>query len=110
MLLAASSASSGKRTVLVCCDLHKQSISKTLAGSHSLGLSELLRGTANLDDVITRDPVSKTFVIPPGSLVENAADLLISQRMRDLVAELRTQFDYIVLDTAPLLPVINRWS
>ena len=107
MLLAASSASSGKRTVLVCCDLHKQSISKTLAGSHSLGLSELLRGTANLDDVITRDPVSKTFVIPPGSLVENAADLLISQRMRNLVAELRTQFDYIVLDTAPLLPVID---
>jgi polysaccharide biosynthesis transport protein len=46
-------------------------------------------------------------VIPAGSMVPNVADLLMSLGMRDLVAELRDKFDYIVIDTAPLLPVID---
>ena len=37
----------------------------------------------------------------------NAPDLLMSQRMRDLIAELRGEFDYIVMDTSPLLPVVD---
>ena len=40
-------------------------------------------------------------------MVPNAADLLMSQRMRDLIAELRGEFDYIVMDTSPLLPVVD---
>jgi Mrp family chromosome partitioning ATPase len=70
-------------------------------------LAELLRGTAKLADVITRDPVSKTYVIPAGSTVPNAGDLLMSQRMRDLITVLRGEFDCIVMDTAPLLPVVD---
>jgi capsular exopolysaccharide synthesis family protein len=100
-LLAASSALSGKRTILVNCDLHQQS------ASDQPGLSELLRGRAELANVITEDPVAKTFMIHAGSMVPNAADLLMSQRMRDFVAELRKEFDYIVLDTPPLLPIVD---
>ena len=107
MLLAASGASSGKRTVLVDCDLRQQSTSKAFKNERPPGLSELLRDTAEFMDVITKDPATKTYVIPAGSMVPNAADLLMSQRMRDLIAELRDEFDYIVLDTAPLLPVID---
>ena len=40
-------------------------------------------------------------------MLPNATDLLISQRMRDLIAELRGEFDYIVMDTSPLLPVVD---
>jgi capsular exopolysaccharide synthesis family protein len=107
MLLAASSAGSGKRTVLLDCDLRKQSISEAFGSKRQPGLSELLRGTAELIDVITKDPATKTYVIAAGSVVRNAADLMMSQRMRDLIAELRRDFDYIVMDTAPLLPVID---
>jgi exopolysaccharide transport family protein len=107
MLLAASSASSGKRTVLLDCDLRQQSTSEAFRNKQQPGVSELLRGTAELMDVITRDPATKTYVIPAGSMVPNAADLLMSQRMRDLIAELRGEFDYIVMDTSPLLPVVD---
>ena len=107
MLLAASSASSGKRTVLLDCDLRQQSTSEAFRSKRQPGLSELLRGTAELIDVITQDPTTKTYVIAAGSMVPNAADLMMSQRMRDLIAELRGDFDYIVMDTAPLLPVID---
>ena len=107
MLLAASSASSGKRTVLLDCDLHQQTTSEALKNTHGLGLSELLHGTAELADVLTKDPVTGIYVIPAGAMVPNAADLLMSPRMRDLIAALREEFDYIVMDTAPLLPVVD---
>jgi polysaccharide biosynthesis transport protein len=107
MLLAASSSGSGKRTVLLDCDLRRQSTSEAFRNKRQPGLSELLRGTAELMDVITKDPATKIYVIPAGSMVPNAADLLMSQRMGDLIAELRDEFDYIVMDTSPLLPVID---
>jgi exopolysaccharide transport family protein len=107
MLLAASSASSGKRTVLLDCDLRQQSTSETFRRRQEQGLSELLRGTAELMDVVTKDLATRAYVIPAGSMVPNAADLLMSQRMQDLIAELRGEFDYIVMDTSPLLPVVD---
>jgi exopolysaccharide transport family protein len=107
MLLAASSASSGKRTILLDCDLRRQSTSEAFRNEREAGLSELLCETAELMDVITKDPATKIYLIPAGSMVRNAADLLMSQRMGDLIAELRGEFDYIVMDTSPLLPVVD---
>jgi len=107
MLLAASSAKSGKKTIMVNCDLHQQATSEALRNTHQPGLSDLLRGTVELGDVLTKDPVTAAYVIPAGSVVPNAADLLMSQRMRDLIAALREEFDYIIMDTAPLLPVVD---
>lgn len=107
ILLAASSARSGKKTILLDCDLHQQATSAALQNSHRPGLSELLRGMVELADVLTKDPLTMTYVIPAGAMVPNAADLLMSQRMRDLIAALREEFDYVVMDTAPLLPVVD---
>ena len=107
MLLAASSASSGKRTVLLDCDLRQQSTSEAFRSKRQPGLSELLRGTAELMDVITKDMATQSHVIAAGSMVPNAADLMMSQRMRDLIAQLRGKFDYIVMDAPPLLPVVD---
>ena len=107
MLLAASSASSGKRTILLDCDLRLRSTSETLRNKHQPGLSELLRGTAKLTDVITQDPVTKINLIPAGSTRPNAADLLMSRGMLDLIAVLRSGFDYVIIDTPPLLPVVD---
>jgi succinoglycan biosynthesis transport protein ExoP len=107
ILLATSSASSGKRTVLLDCDFRQQSTSAAFRNERQPGLSELLRGRAELLDVITKDPATNIYVVPAGSLVPNAANLLMSQRMRDLIAELRGDFDYIVMDTSPLLPVVD---
>jgi polysaccharide biosynthesis transport protein len=107
MLLAASSASSGKRTVLLDCDLRRRSTSEAFLGKEQPGLSELLRGTAELADMITQDPTTETYVIPAGSIMPNTADLLMSPKMRDLIRKLRSEFDYIVIDTSPLLPVID---
>ena len=107
MLLAASSASSGKRTILLDCDMRMRSTSKLLRNKHQPGLSELLRGTAKITDVITQDPKTKIYVLPAGSVAPNAADLLMSKGMEDLIEVLRGEFDYIVMDGPPLLPVVD---
>jgi capsular exopolysaccharide synthesis family protein len=106
MLLAASSAASGRKTVLVDCDLRHQLISG-LFGERQRGLAELLRGEAQVADVIINDASTGTQVIPAGSMVRYPADLLMSQRMQDLISQLRSDYDYIVLDASPLLPVID---
>ena len=106
MLLAASSAKSGHRTVLVDCDLRHRSTSDVF-GKKQPGLSELLRGTAGPADVTIKDPTTDANVIPAGSIVPNPADLLMSHRMRDLIAQLRDQYDYVVMDASPLLPVVD---
>ena len=107
MLLAASSASAGKKSILLDCDLHLRSASETLRRRHQPGLSELLGGTAKLADVIAQDPVTKINFIPAGSTRTNAADLLMSRGMLDLIAELRSRFDCVIMDTPPLLPVVD---
>jgi exopolysaccharide transport family protein len=107
MLLSASSAEAGKRTVLLDCDWRQQSISEAFRARRQPGLYELLRGRAELTDVITKGPATKAYMIPAGAAVPNAVDLLMSQQMQDLIAGLRSEFDYIVIDTPPLLPVVD---
>jgi polysaccharide biosynthesis transport protein len=107
MLLAASSAGSGKKTILLDCDLRLRSTSEALQLKHQAGLAEFLCGTAKLTDVITQDPVTKINLIPAGSTKANAADLLMSRGMSDLIAVLRSGFDYVIIDSPPLLPVVD---
>jgi polysaccharide biosynthesis transport protein len=105
-LIAASSAMSGKRTVLVDCDLRHQTISEEF-GKSQRGLAEILAGTAEVSAVTIKEPVTHTDLIPAGFMVRNPADLLTSRRMNDLIAHLRNHYDYVVLDASPMLPVID---
>jgi polysaccharide biosynthesis transport protein len=106
-LLAASSAIAGRQTLLIDCDLHQQPTGGSGAEGYKPGLSDLFNRTAELADVLVKDPIANYHVIPGGSNVSNAADWLMSTKMRDLVNELRGEFDYIVMDTPPLLPVVD---
>jgi len=106
-LLAASSVSAGKKTLLLDCDLHGRQSPEPSGHKRVPGLSEYLQHAAGLSDVISIDPVSRAFIIPAGSMLPNAADWLMSERMRDLIGVLRGKFDYIVVDSPPLLPVVD---
>lgn len=105
-LLAASSTAAGNRTVLVDCDVRGRSISRDF-GKKQQGLTDILAGTADLDDVIVRHPDVDCFVIPAGTLVQSLSDHAGSSRMSDLMSRLREKFDYIVIDTPPVLSVVD---
>jgi capsular exopolysaccharide synthesis family protein len=104
-LLATSSALSGRRTALVDCDLHHGALSRSF-GQERLGLAHVLNGETDLASVTIQDQTG-LFLIPAGLGAKSPADLLSSQSMQDLVAQLGQVYDYIVMDASPLLPVAD---
>lgn len=107
LLFSVSAAISRNRTLLIDCDLRRGASSKTVELGSRRGLTDYLRGKVELSDVIYHKKDLNLFVLPRGTAVKDPADLLASPRMRELIAHLRQQFDYIVLDTPPILPVVD---
>ena len=101
-------AQKGVRVLLIDADLRRPSIHKTLGLGPRSGLSNVLTGSATLEQAITRPPVLPNLsVLPAGTPPPNPAELLASTNMRDVLAELREQFDHIVIDTPPTLSVTD---
>jgi len=101
-------AQKGVRVLLVDADLRRPSVHKTLGMGPRSGLSNVLTGTATLQQTVTTSPVlTNLFILPAGSPPPNPAELLASSHMRDLLVELREQYDHIVIDTPPTLSVTD---
>jgi len=101
-------AQKGVRVLLIDADLRRPSIHKTLGMGPRSGLSNVLTGSATLQQAITRSPVlPNLMVLPAGTPPPNPAELLASSNMRDVLEELRGQYDHIVVDTPPTLSVTD---
>jgi len=101
-------AQKGVRVLLIDADLRRPSIHKTLGMGPRSGLSNVLTGSTTLDQVIARPPVLPNLhVLPAGTPPPNPAELLASSNMRDVLEQLREQYDHIVVDTPPSLSVTD---
>jgi polysaccharide biosynthesis transport protein len=101
-------AQKGVRVLLVDADLRRPSIHKTLGMGPRSGLSNVLTGSTKLEQVITRTPLLPNLhVLPAGTPPPNPAELLASTNMRDVLAQLREEYDHIVVDTPPSLSVTD---
>jgi succinoglycan biosynthesis transport protein ExoP len=101
-------AQKGVRVLLVDADLRRPSIHKTLGMGPRSGLSNVLTGSATMQQTITTSPIlPNLFIMPAGTPPPNPAELLASSNMRDLIAELRELYDHIVIDTPPTLSVTD---
>jgi len=103
--LAVSSLKAGLRTVIIDGDLRHPSISRHFELHTSPGLVDLLAGTMGVEQTILSR--SGLTVIPAGSKSQNPPDLLGSARMKGLVEKLRETYDYVIIDTPPVGPVID---
>jgi exopolysaccharide transport family protein len=101
-------AQKGVRVLLIDADLRRPSIHKTLGMGPRSGLSNVLTGSATLAQAITRSPILPNLsVLPAGTPPPNPAELLASPNMRQVLDELRGQYDHIVVDTPPTLSVTD---
>jgi len=101
-------AQKGIRVLLIDADLRRPSIHKTLGMGPRSGLSNVLTGSATLEQAITRSTVLPNLsILPAGTPPPNPAELLASTNMRDVLEQLRGQYDHIVVDTPPTLSVTD---
>ncbi len=101
-------AQKGTRVLLIDADLRRPSIHKTLGLGPRTGLSNVLTGSASLQQATIRSTFLPTlFVLPAGTPPPNPAELLASTNMKDVLEKLRGEYDHIVLDTPPTLSVTD---
>lgn len=103
---AASLCQQGFRTLLIDADLRKPAVSPLIFGDHRKpGLSDVLAGRISLSEAAIPSELDSLSVLTAGSRAPDPAELLATQRMRDLLAEATQLYDRVVVDTAPTLAV-----
>ena len=98
----------GARMLLIDSDMRLPNLHKALGLANSVGLSHVLVGQARIREAIQRTHDPNLFVVTAGQPPPNPSELLASDRMRNLLASLATgPFDWIILDTPPVLAVTD---
>ncbi|WP_420103502.1 GNVR domain-containing protein [Bosea sp. (in: a-proteobacteria)] len=102
-------AMTGHRTIVIDGDLHTCSLTRTLASDAKAGLLEALAAPADVASFIQTTGTSGLHVLPavvPQRMI-NAADVMASTAMAELLGKLRESYDYVFVDLAPLMPVTD---
>jgi capsular exopolysaccharide synthesis family protein len=105
--LAISIAQADKKVLLIDADLRRPTQHQVFGLPGSRGLSALLTGKAALKDVLLPSGVDGLLILPCGELPANPAELLSLPAFKDLLDELRERFDYVLVDSPPLLAVTD---
>ncbi len=105
--LAIALADAGGRVLLVDADLRRPKLAEYLGIEGAVGLSDLLIGRAELQDVVQHWGRNNLYVLPAGRVPPNPSELLGSKAMTTTIAELGRAFDVVLFDAPPLLPVTD---
>jgi succinoglycan biosynthesis transport protein ExoP len=106
--LAAALSYGGARVLLIDADMRRPSLHQAFGIENVRGLSDLLSGTAAINQVVQRLADPNLWIMPAGSVPPNPSELLGSDRMEALLAQLRAgPFEWVIIDTPPVLPVTD---
>lgn len=105
--LALAFADAGQRVALLDGDLRLPRVAEYFGIEGGIGLSDVLAGRVQLNDVIQRWGRSALFVLPAGTVPPNPAELLGSSAMESLIETLTEAFDVVIIDAPPLLLVTD---
>ncbi|UQO37167.1 polysaccharide biosynthesis tyrosine autokinase [Burkholderia cepacia] len=105
--LAALLGRSDKRVLLIDGDLRRGELAGRFGMRPRIGLSTLLRGDVTAADAIVREVVPNVDLLPAGPRVDRPVELLSSDRLAALLTQVATDYDVVLLDAPPLLPVTD---
>lgn len=105
--MAIALAQAGKRVVLIDADLRRPMVAEYLGLEGGAGLTTALLGVTELQDLLQPWGADDMHVLTSGQIPPNPSELLGSQAMNDLVGKLEANFDSIIIDAPPLLPVTD---
>lgn len=96
----------GKRVLIIDCDLRKPSLHRKFNVSNEEGLTDVLVGTSKLNNVMKKIDAN-LYLLTTGTLPPNPAEIIGSNTMENFLEQCKINFDYIILDTPPILPVTD---
>jgi len=96
-----------KKILLCDCDLRKPMIHKIMGIDSNKGITDILIHNVNIDSVLYTGKVDNLTILPCGRKPPNPSELLGSEKMRELLRELRLNFDYILIDCPPVLAITD---
>jgi capsular exopolysaccharide synthesis family protein len=105
--LAISLADSGARVLLVDADLRRPKIAEYMGVEGAVGLTDVLIGRAEVEDAVQPWGRTQLFVLPAGKIPPNPSELLGSKAMAELISLFGREFDAVIFDAPPLLPVTD---
>jgi capsular exopolysaccharide synthesis family protein len=105
--LAVSIAQTGRKVLLVDCDLRRPNVHKLLGISNDVGLSDVIGGEMEPWDAIQQTETTNLWSLPSGPLPANPAELLTSATFEQFIKIAREKYDYILLDCPPVLAVAD---
>ena len=105
--LALAMSDAGSKVLLIDGDLRNPSVASTMGLDGSFGLTTLLLGQADPEDVVQRWRETTLHVLPAGPVPPNPSELLGSEPMEILFGKLSHDYDFILVDSPPVVPVID---
>lgn len=104
--LAVALAQAGQRVVIACCDLRRPRIHEVFGETLGPGFTDLLLGEATLSQALRRVD-DRLYLLPAGSRPPNPSELVGTARAEAVLTALEDEFDYVILDSTPILPVTD---
>ena len=95
----------GARVLIIDADMRRASCHRRFGVENVYGLSEVLTGQRDFDEVVARTSVENVYMLTAGSLPPNPTELLASDAMRNLLAACAEHFDYVIVDSPPVMAV-----
>jgi succinoglycan biosynthesis transport protein ExoP len=105
--LAITLADAGAQVVLIDADLRRPKLASYMGLEGSVGLTDVLISRAKLEDALQPWGRGNLVILPAGAVPPNPSELLGSRVMATLIAELESEFDVVIVDLPPLLPVTD---
>lgn len=105
--VALTLADLGYKVLVMDCDLRKPRIHRVFEISNAEGLTDMLLSGKDYRSYLAKDLYSNLDVLPSGKIPTNPSEILSSEKMKNFTEKLKEDYDYILIDTPPLLPVTD---
>jgi capsular exopolysaccharide synthesis family protein len=105
--LAVVLAEGGNKTILIDCDQRKPKLHKLFFVSNNAGLSDLLVEKVSFEKAVQKTEIENLSLLTSGTKPPNPSELLASAKMKNFIESLKETYDYIILDTPPVIAVTD---
>jgi polysaccharide biosynthesis transport protein len=106
--VAQLTAKVGARVIIVDCDLRIPSLSRRLAPNATMGIADVISGARSLEETVWKDPATDLFFLPAVKTAPLfSSEMLGSEPTKRLIDRLRENFDFVIVDLPPLVPIVD---